>query len=201
LRLAPAGDLVVGTEGGITTAPQAVQRTAFVDVPTALVLRVKTSDWTENIVVSPTEKAGVEIGGQSLTLAGPLTLYAVLPLTARGEPGRGELALRASSAGRRAKIPLVIDVRSYGRLIGSVRQAEGDPPGAPAVASCVRSFSDRRRLDAEDLETVPDLAVDLRGNLGRLRLVDDLSGPLPGTVEDVAMPIVRNGCHAGPLLA
>jgi hypothetical protein len=46
LRLTPAGDLLVGKEGGITTVPQTVQCTAFVDVPTALVLRVKASDRT-----------------------------------------------------------------------------------------------------------------------------------------------------------
>ena len=61
--------------------------------------------------------------------------------------------------------------------------------------------SDRGRLAAEDLETIPDLSVDFWGDSGRLRLVDDLLGPPPGTVEDVAMPVVGSGGHVGPLLA
>jgi hypothetical protein len=62
-----------------------------------------------------------------------LTLYAVLPLTASGEPGRRELALPVSSAGRQADIPLVLDVKQSGQLTGSVRQAEGDKQ-TPLVA-------------------------------------------------------------------
>ena len=64
LRLTPAGDLLVGTESGITTVPQTVHFTAFVDVPTALVLRVKASNPSERIVISPTEQAGVKTEGQ-----------------------------------------------------------------------------------------------------------------------------------------
>jgi hypothetical protein len=126
LRLTPAGELRVGTTDGITATPQTLACTAFVDVPTALVLRVKAADRTEKINVSPVNDAGVEIAGQTLTPAGPLTLYAVLPLIATGEPGRRELALRVFSGGRGATIPLVIDVQRSGRLTGTVCEAEDE---------------------------------------------------------------------------
>ena len=35
LRLAPAGDLLIGAENRISAVPQTVECTAFVDVPTA----------------------------------------------------------------------------------------------------------------------------------------------------------------------
>lgn len=133
LRLTPSGDLRVGTGGGITTVPPTVQCTAFVNVPTALVLRVKAVDQTEALVISPTTQAGVTIEGQTLTPVGSLTLYAVLPLTVSGAPGRRELAMLVSSAGRQANVPLVIDVRQSGRVTGSVDLAEGDK-SRPLVA-------------------------------------------------------------------
>ena len=68
----------------------------------------------------------MKIEGQTLTPAGSLTLYAVLPLTASGTPGRRELALKVSSGGRQAKIPLAIDVRPSGRLTGTVIEAKSN---------------------------------------------------------------------------
>ena len=133
LHLAPVADLLIDAENEITTVSQTVQCIAFVDVPTAFVLRVKSSNPRERIVISPIEQAGVEIEGQTLKPAGSLTLYAILPLTATGEPGRRELALRVSSAGRQANIPLVIDVRQSGRLTGTVCEATGDEQ-TPLVA-------------------------------------------------------------------
>jgi len=120
-----------------------IECTAFVDVPTAFVLRVKTSDWSEPIVVSPAHGAGVEIAGQTLTPAGPFLLLAVLPLTASGEPGRRELILRISSAALQARIPLIIDVKRSARLTGSVRLVDDDGKAPPAAKLFVEDAAGR----------------------------------------------------------
>ncbi len=133
LCLTPTGAIAVESAGGIVTVPRTIECTAFVDVPTALVLRVKPVDWSEPIVVSPVAEAGVEIAGQTITPAGGLTLLTVLPLTATGKPGRRELILQVSSAERQGRIPLLIDVKRSARLTGTVRVA-GDEDGAPPVA-------------------------------------------------------------------
>lgn len=125
LQLVPEADLLVDGEEGISTVPQLVECTAFVDVPTALVLRVKPKDWAKPIVIASGDEAELEIEGQTLTPVGSVTLYAVLPLTASGTPGRRKLALQVSSAGRQAKIPLVIDVKQSGRLTGTVHKTDG----------------------------------------------------------------------------
>ena len=123
LQLVPAGDLLVDAESGISAVPQMVECTAFVDVPTALVLRVKPGGSTESIVITSGEEAGVKIEGQTLTPAGSLTLYSILPLKASGTPGRRELSLHVSAAGHQARIPLLIDVRQSGQLTGTICEA------------------------------------------------------------------------------
>ena len=91
LGLTPAGDLVVEPADGIAAVPRTIECAAFVDVPAALVLRVKADDWSEPIVISPIAEAGVDIAGQTLTPAGRLTLFAVLPFGLRTQDEAGEV--------------------------------------------------------------------------------------------------------------
>lgn len=133
LHLTPAGEIRVGDVDGISVKPSAIKVTAFVDVPTALVLRVQARNSKQPVVISPVDHAGVEIKGETLTPAGSPALYAVLPLIATGEPGRRELTFQVSSGGRQARIPLFVDVKSSGRLTGSVCAMEDDT-SAPLAA-------------------------------------------------------------------
>lgn len=133
LGLTPVGDILVGSDGNITVAPQTIRCQLFVDLPTALCFRVQTADWTQRISIAAALSNGVEIDGQTLMPAGGLTLYAVLPVTALGAPDRRELTLGVSSSGHHAEIPLIVDVKPSGRLVGTVC-ADGEGDRAPLAA-------------------------------------------------------------------
>ena len=118
-RFRPAGSKVV--------FPMTIECDAYVDVPTALVLGVDAADCTEEIVISPVDEPGLKIEGQTLTPAGPFSLYAVLPMIVTGESGFRETNLRVSCAGRETRLPLTVFIRPSGRLTGTIQLYDGPP--------------------------------------------------------------------------
>jgi len=134
-RFRPAGSKVV--------FPLTIECDAYVDVPTALILGVDATDCTEKIVISPVDEPGLKIEGQTLTPAGPFSLYAVLPMLATGEPGFRETNLRVSCAGRGTSLPLTVFIKPSGRLTGTVCNEDGDDQTPQTVKLFVEDANGR----------------------------------------------------------
>jgi len=141
LHLAPAATVLFDASGRPRAEPPHVNLALYAGVPSAAILRVEPCGADGRLVVSALRSGGIESEGCTQPIARFFTTYAVVTVTAAGQPGRRQASLAIGAAGRQISVPVTLDVRRSGTLKCAVTR-KGD--GAPLAAKLMIEDSEGR---------------------------------------------------------